>query len=102
LAFQGHVVFWHDFPILFYNLDLFINTSNICFVAKKISSFDQRMSKFTPKKFYEIDPLFHSPLNDLTCNGSFESKSKVLLNIRMAIFVYCGVKWVSLLLFYNK
>ncbi len=37
-------------------LDHFINISNIYGIFMKRSSLQNRLSKFTPKKFYEIDP----------------------------------------------
>ncbi len=41
--------------MLFCKLDRFINISNIHFIAMKCSSLQKRVSKFTPKMFYEID-----------------------------------------------
>ncbi len=37
-------------------LDHSINISNICCIVMKKSSLQQRVSKFTPNKFYEINP----------------------------------------------
>jgi hypothetical protein len=45
---------------LFCKLDHFINVRNICFIGMKRSSLQYRISKFTPKKFYEIDPWLNS------------------------------------------
>ncbi len=44
---------------LFYKLDHFINIINIHGIFMKRSSLQNRVSKFTPKKFYEIDPKLH-------------------------------------------
>jgi hypothetical protein len=42
---------------LFCKLDLFINIRNICCITmKKRFNFQEMVSKFMSKKFYEIDP----------------------------------------------
>jgi hypothetical protein len=49
-------LFWSNLLTLLYKLDHFINISNIYCIFMKRSSLQNRVSKFTPKKFYEIDP----------------------------------------------
>ncbi len=44
-------LFWPKFTRTFLN-----KITNICFIAMKINSLQVRVSKFTPKTFYEIDP----------------------------------------------
>ncbi len=48
-------VFWSKITHTFCKLDHFINISNICCIGMKRSSLQNRLRKFTPKKFYEID-----------------------------------------------
>jgi hypothetical protein len=49
-------LFCRKFTRTFCRLGHFINIFNICFIVKKISSFQKRVSEFCPKKFYKIDP----------------------------------------------
>jgi len=55
---QSQNYFGVNLLTLFCNLDHFINNSNIYLIFMKRSSLQNRVSKFTPKKFYEIiDPI---------------------------------------------
>jgi hypothetical protein len=47
--------FSSKFSHTFCKLDRFININNIYSIAMKWSSLQKRVSKFTPKMFYEID-----------------------------------------------
>jgi hypothetical protein len=47
---------WHKFTHAFCKLDYFINISNMRCIAMKRSSLQKGVSKFNPKRFYEIDP----------------------------------------------
>jgi hypothetical protein len=49
-------LFCYKFTHTFYKLYHFINISNICCIAMKRCSLSWGVSKFTQKKFYEIDP----------------------------------------------
>ncbi len=49
-------LFQSKFTHIFLKLDHFINISNIYGFFMKRSSLQTRVSKFTPKKFYEFDP----------------------------------------------
>jgi hypothetical protein len=67
-------LFWHRITHTFWKLDYLIKISTICCIAMKGSSIQERICKFTTKKFYEIDPggLFYktflrSPFTDI-CN----------------------------------
>jgi len=51
-------------------LDHLINISNICSIGMKRSSLQNRVSKFTPKKFYEIESLLVS-----VCQNWVEQKA---------------------------
>jgi hypothetical protein len=54
-------LFWLNFTYSFWKLDLFIEMQQIYLIFIKWYSLQKRVSKFTPKKFYEIDPrLFNS------------------------------------------
>ena len=47
---------WLKFTQSFLKLDRFINIRKITYIAIKRSSLPKRISKFAPKKFYEIYP----------------------------------------------
>ncbi len=49
-------LFWDKFTRTFWKLDLFIDIHNIYCIGMKKSSLEKIVSKFTPKKVYEIDP----------------------------------------------
>jgi hypothetical protein len=49
-------LFYSKFTSTFCKLDHFINLSNIYDILMKSSSLQNRVIKFTAKKFYEIDP----------------------------------------------
>ncbi len=51
-------LFWSKCTHTFCKLDHCINTSNIYSIVMKRYSLQNRVSKFAPKKFYEIDPRF--------------------------------------------
>ncbi len=53
-------LFWLKFTHTFCKLDRFINRSNTSCIALKRSSLQKRVSNFTPKKWYEIDPSLSS------------------------------------------
>jgi hypothetical protein len=62
------ILFGINLLTLLCKLDHFINISNIYSIFMNICSLQNRVSKFTPKKFYEIDPW--STLNNFHCWGA--------------------------------
>ncbi len=53
---KGRSFFWRKFTNSFCKLELFIKMPQILLMFIKWSSLHKSVSKFTPKKFYEIDP----------------------------------------------
>jgi hypothetical protein len=58
----------------------------------KRSSLQQWVSKFAPKKFYEIDPLLFKPYKSVS-RGLFSS---IFLDIQKSKIKYCTINTVSL------
>ncbi len=86
--------FWRKFTHTLCKLDHFINISIICCITMKVSSLQYRVSKFTPKKFYEIDPgLTILSNNRLYCsiqhNDTDTTLSIMILSILTPRIVLC-------------
>jgi len=73
-----------DLITLFCNLDHFINIRNICWIAMKCPNLQKRVSKFTPKKFYEIDPSYYQGKSYIQV---------IQINLQMPNFNLLNVSW---------
>ncbi len=94
-------LFWYKFTYSFCKLYNFIKMCYICCISIKSFSLQKRVSKFMPKKFYEIDPWSQKKLKFSTLILKFKNlKMNKLIKVSKNIFnAYC---WLLLCLVNGK